>query len=251
MIFYLGTHHADWLGKTSVALFVSRRVLAKRKRLPVSSAPWALDSGGFTELFLHDRYEVSPGQYAEEALRFQAEIGNMQWAAIQDWMCEPFMCAKTKMSVEEHQALTIQSWFTMTAKAPEVPWAPVLQGYRIDDYFRHLEGYKAAGVDLRQQPIVGVGSVCRRQGTGIAEDLIRALAADGVRLHAFGFKLTGLERVGRYLASSDSMAWSRQARWNKPLPGCTHKSCANCFRYALAWRERAVNAANKSHSRLI
>jgi len=25
-----------------------------------------------------------------------------------------------------------------------------------------------------------------------------------------------------------------------PMPGCTHKHCGNCLRYALAWRERVV-----------
>jgi hypothetical protein len=35
------------------------------------------------------------------------------------------------------------------------------------------------------------------------------------------------------------MAWSYRARRSPALPGCTgHRNCANCLRYALAWRAR-------------
>jgi hypothetical protein len=64
--------------------------------------------------------------------------------------------------------------------------------------------------------------------------------AEGLRLHLFGFKLRGLARVGHLAASSDSLAWSYAARKRPPLPGCRHKSCANCLRYALAWRSRVL-----------
>jgi hypothetical protein len=36
------------------------------------------------------------------------------------------------------------------------------------------------------------------------------------------------------------MAWSFAARYRAPLPGCTHVTCANCARFALAWREDVV-----------
>lgn len=84
---------------------------------------------------------------------------------------------------------------------------------------------------------MGLGSVCRRQGTNEAEGFIRELAGAGLRLHGFGFKMLGLLRVGDALASSDSLAWSFHARKRPPLPGCVHRSCANCRRYALRWRD--------------
>ena len=46
-------------------------------------------------------------------------------------------------------------------------------------------------------------------------------------------------RYADCLASADSLAWSFEARRAAPLPGCGHASCANCLRYAVAWRERA------------
>ena len=40
---------------------------------------------------------------------------------------------------------------------------------------------------------------------------------------------------------------SRQARPRRrpPLPGCEHKSCANCQKYATAWRERVMDMVNR------
>jgi len=43
------------------------------------------------------------------------------------------------------------------------------------------------------------------------------------------------------LTSADSMAWSFWARYDAPLEGCTHQSCANCRIYALQWREKVVS----------
>ena len=37
------------------------------------------------------------------------------------------------------------------------------------------------------------------------------------------------------------MAWSFGARYKPPLDGCTHKTCANCKRFALLWRDQMLN----------
>jgi hypothetical protein len=81
--------------------------------------------------------------------------------------------------------------------------------------------------------------VCRRQGTVEAGRILTALHEAGLRrLHGFGVKTLGLAAFGQLLISADSMAWSVDARRRgSPLAGCTrHRNCANCLRYALAWR---------------
>lgn len=45
---------------------------------------------------------------------------------------------------------------------------------------------------------------------------------------------------GGSLTSSDSLVWSVDARRCDPLPGHTHKNCASCEVYALAWREELL-----------
>lgn len=242
MRFYLGVHHPHWLSRTTAPLFVSARRLRGRRTFPRASCSWALDSGGFTELSLFGEYVTPATQYASEARHWQDRIGGMAWAAVQDWMCEPHVLARTGFAVGEHQRRTVHSYRLLRQLAPDLPWLPVLQGWTREDYLDHLRQYRAAGFDLAREPLVGLGSVCRRQDTGMAESLVRELHGRGLRLHLFGFKLGGLRRVGDLAASADSMAWSFAARRRPPLTGCTHRNCANCLAFALRWRERVLDA---------
>jgi hypothetical protein len=235
--FWLGTHQSQWLGRIDVPLFISRRRLVVRSAMPRARGPWALDSGGFTELDLYGRWTLSPESYVAEVRHYRDTIGGLVWASVQDWMCEPQMLAKTGLGVLEHQARTIRSYLTLRELAPEISWTPVLQGWQPTDYLRHADAYQRAGIELDQLPIVGVGSVCRRQAMGDARTIVSRLHARGIRLHGFGFKLTGLRMVGGLLASSDSMAWSKAGRSRPPLPGCEHPSCGNCMTFALQWRD--------------
>jgi hypothetical protein len=107
-------------------------------------------------------------------------------------------------------------------------------------YARCIELYEGAGVNLAAAPVVGVGSVCRRQSTAEIGEIMAMLAANGIRTHGFGVKKAGVARYGRLLSSADSMAWSYNARRSPPLAGCTHKRCSNCLRFALAWREEVL-----------
>jgi hypothetical protein len=238
MIFYLGTHEAHWLGRASFPLFVSHMRLRQRKTLPRAACRWALDSGGFTQLSQHGNWTFTPRQYAASAHRYAGEIGHLDFAAPMDWMCEPFILARTGRTVTEHQIESVNSYLELRMLDDTLPWIPVLQGWQPDDYLRCADLYAAAGIDLAAQPRVGIGSVCRRQDTALGDWIIRSLAP--LRLHGFGIKTGGLLRSGHRLASADSMAWSYNARRHPPLPGCAHKSCANCPAWAARWRQRAL-----------
>ena len=236
MRFFLGFHHPHQLAHARVPLFVSHRQLRRLRSLPRAADVWALDSGGFTELSEHGRWTISATDYARAVARYRDEIGRLAWVAPQDWMCEPWILDRTGLTVEEHQRRTIDS--VIELRALGVPAIPVLQGWEHADYHRHVEAYEIAGFDLRAEPIVGLGSVCRRQAHADAADLVRGLAARGLKLHGFGFKSTGLRLCGDALASADSLAWSYHARREPPLPECVgkHSNCANCLRFALRWR---------------
>jgi hypothetical protein len=238
--FYVGAHHPHWLATAPFPLFVSHRRLATRRTLPRAAMGWALDSGGFTELRLHGGWRTTGAEYVTAVRRYRDEIGSLEWAAPQDSMCEPFMLAKTGLTVREHQVRTVANYLELRSLAPDLPFVPVLQGWRRDDYHRCVELYQRAGVDLAAEPLVGVGSVCRRQATGEIEAIVHSLASLGIRLHGFGVKAGGLARYADCLVSADSLAWSFEARRTAPLPGCTHMNCANCVRYAAAWRERTL-----------
>lgn len=217
MDFYLGTHEVGWLEKLDVPLFISAVRLRNRKRLPRATCRWALDSGGFSVISQHGYYPTGPREYACEVKRWQEEVGGLEWAAIQDWMCEDAMIQKTGKSIAAHQQLTVNSWLALNAINAQLPWVPVLQGQTVDDYHRHADLYERhTCTRLAELPRVGVGSVCRRQGTQEAGLIVRSLYARGFRnLHGFGVKtlgLTGRNGYAAYLKSADSLAWSYAGR---------------------------------------
>jgi hypothetical protein len=237
--FFLGCHQPGWLQDSPVPLFISDRRLRGIKRPLPAVCDWALDSGGFTELSTHGTWDNGPTaqEYVDRIRRYQRQIGRLRWAAPQDWMCEPFIVAQTGLTVREHQWRTIDNLFDLRTLAPELPIIPVLQGFEVDDYLRCIDLYRAVGVDLTAEPLVGVGSVCRRQHTDEIGRVFTAICEAGVtRLHGFGVKAQGLKRYGHLLTSADSLAWSMQARREAPLSGCDgHINCANCRRYAYPW----------------
>lgn len=232
MDFWLGTHRPNWLALLDVPMFVSHRTLRDRKTLPVARGPWALDSGAFTEIKDNGHWTFGTEEYVEAVQRYGAEIGQLAWAAPMDWPSEPFARAKTGLTVREHQERTVQSYLDLRDRGPFIP---VLQGWELDDFHDCVDLYTEAGVDLAVLPLVAVGSVCRRHATAEIGWIMRTLADRGLRLHGFGVKQGGLERYGDVMVSADSMAWSYRARHDRPLPGCTHKSCANCPIYAERW----------------
>jgi hypothetical protein len=242
--FYLGTHVPSWLRRTDVPLFVSRRRLERLRRPPRARGRYALDSGGFTELSLFGRWTITPRQYVCEVRRYADWIGPPDFITPMDYMAEPWIVAKTGLSVGEHQRLTLENYLDLRCRSPDLPWIPVLQGWEIRDYVAHAEAYLRAGVDLASLPLVGIGSVCRRQGTAGIAALLAEFAHSGLRLHLFGMKVTGLRKAAGYVTSADSMAWSFAARHEPALPECrgTHRTCANCLRYALAWREGVLQS---------
>lgn len=242
MKFYVGTHCSIWLERTVVPLMVSHRRLASSHKLgfPRAICCWLLDSGGFSELTMFGEWRTTARAYVAAALLYMSEIGSMQGAAIQDWMCEPVMIKKTGLSVREHQRRTVASYLELMSMAPNVPWFPVLQGWELDDYKRHVDDYNEAGINLRELPRVGIGSVCRRQHSDEIAEIVTTLHRMSLKLHGFGVKLKGLEKISNHLVSADSMAWSFQARRDPPMKGHTHKNCANCRAYAELWYRNRV-----------
>jgi hypothetical protein len=239
--FYLGTHMPNqrWFD-LCVPLFVSRVRLASRRRLPRAAAPWALDSAGYTALHTGG-YPVTVEQYAAEVTRYADEIGGLQWAASMDYMCEPSVLAKTGGTVLRHQSLTLENFGRLRELIGPLA-APVLQGWEPGEHERHAEMYADAGFDLRTEPIVGVGSVCRRNSDREIGAIVRPLAAAGLRLHGFGIRSTAYGELCDVLASADSMAWSARGR-RMQLAACRglHKTEANCPRWAMQWRRQQIN----------
>lgn len=217
-----------------------------RKRPLNAQGQWAIDSGGFSELNLNGKWTVSEKQYVQELNRLTTNRG-LLWAAQQDWMCEPWILEKTGLSVQEHQRKTVRNFAKLRSMECNVHIIPVIQGFHPDEYEECVYLFNEMGFDLRNEPLVGIGSICRRQRTDEIGQLVKRISKMGISLHGFGVKKSGLQKYGKYLASADSLAWSYEARYSKRR--CldtkhhpTSKACNNCLTYALEWRERLLNS---------
>jgi hypothetical protein len=235
MRFFTGLHQPSD-AKHFGAAFISVNRLRTRKS-PMTAGDWIMDSGAFTEISTHGHYRHSVCEYAAEIRRWATNgSGNLLAAVAQDWMCEPFIIVKTGLSVAEHQRLTIERYDALRAEDTSgVYILPVLQGFEPADYVRHVEAY---GARLTHGAWVGVGSVCKRNGTpeSVAAVLhaIKSVRPD-LRLHGFGLKTTALAHplVHALLHTADSMAWSYAAR--------KQGGNANDWREAVLWTSRITS----------
>jgi hypothetical protein len=175
---------------------------------------WIMDNGAFTTIAQHGGYPEPVGVYAAEISRW-AGRGGLVAAVAQDYMCEPYMLAKTGLTIADHQRLTIERFDALSAcDVGGVYVMPVLQGYAPGDYVAHVRQY---GARLAFGASVGVGSVCKRNAKPAAIlAVLSAIKAErpDLRLHGFGVKTTSLrvQAIRDALWSADSMAWSFSAR---------------------------------------
>ncbi len=238
MRFFTGLHQPSD-ARHFAAAFVSVNRLRARKA-PFAVGDWIMDSGAFTEISTHGRYRTSVAEYAAEIRRW-ARNGNLLAAVGQDWMCEPWIVARTGLSVAEHQQLTVERYDALRAEdTAGIYILPVLQGYEPQDYVRHVAMY---GDRLERGMWVGVGSVCKRNGDPRAvAAVLHAIKRErpDLRLHGFGLKTQALAHplVRSLLHSADSMAWSFAAR----IEGRN----ANDWREAARW-ERAIASRPVQH----
>lgn len=252
MKFYLGTDDPHWLWDNPPPhpLFISRRRLQRYKNFKPAKTTWALDSGGFTELNMYGEWKTPPHTYIALVQRYVNEIGNLDWAAPQDWMCEPTVLAKTGKTVEQHQQLTINNYLTLKTLSPQLPIIPALQGWHPDDYLRHRDMYDRAGIDLTKAERVGMGTFCRRANLQPVQNLVHRLWNDGIKMHGFGVKQDGLPIMGHHLASADSLAWSLTARLSPTrLCGQHHNAqkCSHCRTWATMWADKVIASIGTGH----
>jgi hypothetical protein len=210
MKFYVGTHmvnHASHLNRCMISI---NRLITRKSDFKVNH--WIMDSAAFTRISTHgEHYPVE--FYAGQVERWN-KCGMLDAAVSQDYMCEPFILAKTGKTVLEHQALTIERYLALKPLIQTAYLMPVLQGFKPEEYAFHARQYKNI---LNYNQWVGVGSVCKRNSDiGSIRSVLYAIKTEreDLRLHGFGLKQTALSDgfIRQNLYSADSMAWSLSAR---------------------------------------
>ncbi len=190
------------------------------RQSPINAGEVMSDARAFKILEHVGDYQNTPEEYAE-AVEWLATICNLIAASTEDYMCEHYIFQKVfeytgiRYTVRDHQRATIQRYDRIRAVLdPAIYLLPVLQGYLPEQYVDCIRQY---GKRLGYGMWVGVGSVCKRNGSvrEIAA-VLRAIKRErpDLKLHGFGLKTTALQsqEVRDMLYSADSMAWSFAAR---------------------------------------
>lgn len=214
-LFLPGLHIPAQLCHFDLAFVSVERLWNRKKELKIGEdglGKIVLDSGAFGRLFQGKPHRPVK-EYAERIVRINRH-GQVLAAVTQDYMCEPFILEKTGLTVKDHQRMTIERYDELIQCETGCYIMPVLQGYKPEEYIEHLKMY---GDRIKPGMWVGVGSVCKRNGSPskILDILmlIKMIRPD-LRLHGFGVKTTSLNNglLRSLLYSADSMAWSFAAR---------------------------------------
>lgn len=231
MRFYIGLHipaHCDKFNDS----FISINILKKRVS-DIHPINWILDSGAFTQIVTSGDFIETPKEYATLINRW-SRCGHMVAAVSQDYMCESFILNKWNRTVRQHQKMTVDRYYQILDENPSVHILPVVQGYTIDDYITCSDMY-----DFKPGTYVGIGSVYKRNKNipEIREILSEIKKHTDFKLHGFGLKVTALsdKEIGSLLYSSDSMAWSFNARAEA---GFKSPNRANDWTYAMEYYNR-------------
>lgn len=244
MLFFPGWHNVN-NGESGTKHFdrvcISYNRLCDRKSsFPVKD--WLLDCG-FTRVMSGKSYP-STKKYASTIYKW-ATSGNLWGASTQDYPCFDEALGITKLTVPDHQRLTIHRYrqikqhlqdihylacthmhsdfmeyatdcdyqiddITDTVESEfqesDLPYViPILQGKRPEDYTHHLEQYG----DIPANAWVGVGSLKRRPINEVEAILASIkLQRPDLRLHGFGLSTKQLNYPGivGLLFSADSQA---------------------------------------------
>lgn len=231
MRFYVGLHQPSDAGKVRRCIISAHRV--SRRRSPVPSREFILDSGAFSAIRKHGDHLLTVEEYAEVARRAAAGGGCVAVVA-QDYPCHAAALERTGLTVTEHQSRALERYRALAAALPEHYVMPVLQGWTPDDFRRHVSelGLSAGWV--------GVGSLVR--GAGRQAEIYPILyaikrEAPALELHGFGLGLQTLRlnETAGLLSSADSMAWAMTA-WREGRD-------ANSVLEAVAYADRVVAEA--------
>lgn len=93
-----------------------------------------LDSGGYTEIELFGGWRMPARDYVALVRFLRDEVGNLDFALVQDWPVTVVTNRITGLSIKAHQARTLYSYIELVEMAPDVNWVPVLTGWDPHDF---------------------------------------------------------------------------------------------------------------------
>lgn len=200
LLFFVGVHQVSDAHQVDYACVSLNRVVGRKSAFRPAKKGTLFDSGAFTTINRDGEYRESPEGFAARAASWVRRTPRTMGVVSQDYMCEPAVLRITGLTVADHQRLTIERYDAILAAWRAIfgrqlaadehgphapPIIPVLQGWTVEDYLSHIDQY---GERLTPGTWVGVGSVCKRQGSvAVIEDILTAIKRrrPDLRLHGF------------------------------------------------------------------
>ena len=108
--FYVGLHQPSDARHFERCMVSVNRLRERKSDFVVEE--WMLDSAAFTELSTHGAYRHTVADYAEQIRRW-ARCGQLVSATAQDYMCEPFILAKTGMVLASGHMHISETWIVL------------------------------------------------------------------------------------------------------------------------------------------
>ena len=180
----------------------------------VPAHPVALDSAGFVAARRYRGFPWDTNEYLD-----LAAAAPWLWWASQDWCVEPEI-AHDEAAVLDRISGTVRLNVLCREGGKRRGiidrFLPVIQGWHPDQYRRCLERMPW----VRDFPLVGVGSMCRRHVHGehgilhVLDVLDTAFGSSDARFHLFGLKSQAIAIASQHprVASADSQAYGIAAR---------------------------------------
>lgn len=163
-IFYVGTSRGthNMLPDGINVMFNARNYYKYGKFAPKATKPKRagkvfMDSGGFVFFSKMDEYPFKIPEYANFISRYKPD-----YYASMDYPCEKSIITRRNLSVEDNIKYTVENAVKLAEYEDMIPGStmlPVIQGYKLDEYFMCMELYAEAGLI---KPYMAVGSMCKR-----------------------------------------------------------------------------------------
>ncbi len=249
MKIYMGVWNIQQATVLRQFMYSVRRLKKRISAMPFRGLDWILDSGGFSEININGKYSFTVNEY----LRL-VELHQPRMFFNMDYVCESNALNKTGLTIKQHQEKTtnnqikimdIYNKFNIKGQ-----FAGCIQGFEIEEYLSHIDSLKEHGLIT---PIMGIGSICRRNSINQILNIIKAIKKEvpKTKLHGFGIKTQILNMPSVYndLYSCDSMSWSLSGR-NQKTKMCINckypnsKSCGNCHYYLINYYNKINNLSN-------
>lgn len=260
----LGSNYYRGNSNVSVNLITSYSQIYKQSRntisIPSNHKNLMIDSGAYDFIIKKKGgYPYEPKEYFQkiyDLYHHKDEILPLNYLVSMDLICNPVLnntdhknnLSKIKKTINN----TIKLFRLFEEKNPQFKLVPVIQGYRIDEYEKCVQGLIDTNI-LSSNQKVGIGSLANRKKVSEIRSVVKAVSdkliennLKDVKIHLFGITLNAIknQEIAQIISSFDSFSWTFPYRFgrvkaftgNRMIEANTHKKLVEQEFYEISLR---------------